>query len=173
MKAFFSGMRSGSGSGGEEGPKYTAEMFLMGLLAIFIGFTLLTSVSNRGKEISFQEFVNKFLERGEVERIRVINKTTAYVVTRPGYSNADYSGAGGQQHGEYYFNIGSIEAFERRMEDIQRDIGIEPRDYVPIQYVTESNIGGEFIRALPSLIFFSLIFMYFRSMASGGGAGGV
>jgi len=167
----------GGGSGGSEdggNRGLPPEYWLMVALGLFAGTMLMSSMGSRGQEISFQEFITGFLERGEVERVRVVNKSVAYITRRRGtYSNAEYSSTD-QQSGEreFYFNIGSIEAFERRMEEIQRDMGIEPRDFVPIQYVAETNVGTEILRTLPSLVLIGLLFAYFRNMSSMGGGGG-
>mmetsp|Transcript_32918 Transcript_32918/g.45914 ORF Transcript_32918/g.45914 Transcript_32918/m.45914 type:complete len:880 (-) Transcript_32918:222-2861(-) len=177
MNFFGGGGGGGSGSGGgmgEDGNRnLPPEYWLLIVGGVLVGFGLLTSLGNRGQEISFQEFITGFLERGEVERIRVVNKSVAFITRRRGtYSNAEYSPDQGSGEREFYFNIGSIEAFERRMEEIQRDMGIEPRDFVPIQYVAETNIGSELLRTLPSLIMIGLLFAYFRNMSSMGGSGG-
>lgn len=33
----------------------------------------------------------------------------------------------------YYFTIGSVESFERKLEQAQRELGINSRDFVPVQ----------------------------------------
>ena len=47
--------------------------------------------------------------------------------------------SGPQQAPSYHFAIGSVEIFERKLEAAQRQLGIEPRDFVPVQYVSETN----------------------------------
>ncbi len=70
----------------------------------------------------------------------------------------------------YYFNIGSVESFEKKLEDAQKSLGIESRDYIPVMYVEESNLLSEFIGFLPNLILIGAYFMLMRG--SGGGVGG-
>lgn len=41
----------------------------------------------------------------------------------------------------YHFVIGSVESFERKLEDAQRQLGISPRDFIPVQYTSETNIN--------------------------------
>lgn len=48
----------------------------------------------------------------------------------------------------YQFEIGSVDTFERKLEESQRQMGISPRDFIPVQYVTESNRSQGIIRAL-------------------------
>ena len=38
---------------------------------------------------------------------------------------------------KFFFNIGSIESFERKMEEAQEDLGLSPNDFVPIVYTNE------------------------------------
>lgn len=39
------------------------------------------------------------------------------------------------------FTIGSVKGFERKLEDAQRELGIEPHDFIPVTYVTELHIA--------------------------------
>lgn len=54
----------------------------------------------------------------------------------------------------YYFTIGSVESFERKLEQVQRDMGIHPRDFIPVQYVTETNWAAEFVSELVAVVIF-------------------
>ena len=38
-----------------------------------------------------------------------------------------------------YFNIGSVENFERSLEQCQYDLGVDPAHYVPVVYVKEAE----------------------------------
>jgi AFG3 family protein len=44
-------------------------------------------------------------------------------------------GSSGQY--KFYFNIGSIDSFERKMEEAQEDLGWAPGQWVPITYTNE------------------------------------
>ena len=60
------------------------------------------------------------------------------------------AGAGGGPGGvyaPYYFNIGSVESFERKLEQVQREMGLAPRDFIPVQYVNETNWAVELVSA--------------------------
>lgn len=39
----------------------------------------------------------------------------------------------------YHFNIGSVESFEDKLARSQQELGTRPRDYVPVQYASETN----------------------------------
>lgn len=34
---------------------------------------------------------------------------------------------------KFFFNIGSVESFERKLEEAQDLLGLEPREYVPVR----------------------------------------
>ena len=71
----------------------------------------------------------------------------------------------------YYFNIGSVESFERKMEDAQKNLNIAPRDFIPVVYVNEASLKTEAMRLVPTVL--SLGFIYFlMTRMGGGGAGG-
>jgi hypothetical protein len=62
----------------------------------------------------------------------------------PGGAGGAGGGPGGV-YAPYYFNIGSVESFERKLEQVQRDMGLPPRDFIPVQYVNETNWAVELV----------------------------
>lgn len=40
----------------------------------------------------------------------------------------------------YHFTIGSVESFEEKLSAAQKEMGIPPREYVPVQYVNGKSI---------------------------------
>lgn len=74
---------------------------------------------------------------------------------------------------KYYFNIGSVEAFERKMEEIQTQMGVDPKSFIPVTYTTEVSWQNEVYRYLPTLLFFGgLLYLTSRQMGQMGGGGG-
>jgi hypothetical protein len=41
---------------------------------------------------------------------------------------------GGDSSSQYFFTVGSIDAFERKLEQAQYDLGLEQKDFVPVVY---------------------------------------
>ena len=72
---------------------------------------------------------------------------------------------------KFFFNIGSVEAFERKMEEIQNQMGVHPQSFVPITYTTEVSWQNELYRYLPTLLFFGGL-LYLTSRQMGGLGGG-
>ncbi|CAM9846407.1 unnamed protein product [Scytosiphon promiscuus] len=75
----------------------------------------------------------------------------------------------------YQFEIGSVDTFERKLEDSQRQMGINSRDFIPVQYVTESSRSQGIIRALTGLLPTLAVvgtLVYLSRGSRGGAAGG-
>ncbi len=72
----------------------------------------------------------------------------------------------------YRFSIGSVESFERKLEETQRELGIAPRNFVPVQYANETNWKSELISLLPSMLMLGTLFYFGRQMMGGVGGGG-
>ncbi|GMR53257.1 hypothetical protein PMAYCL1PPCAC_23452 [Pristionchus mayeri] len=117
---------------------------------------------NSYKEISWKEFYADFLEAGLVERLEVVDKRWVRVVG----NSSKYPGL------TCYFNIGSVDTFERSLAAAQHHLGTETEKQIPVLYKTEFDIKRE----IPSLLSaaFPLLFGYYiyRMLKGGGAAGG-
>ncbi|GFH48126.1 hypothetical protein CTEN210_04602 [Chaetoceros tenuissimus] len=72
----------------------------------------------------------------------------------------------------YHFHIGSVESFEEKLSKSQQDLGIMPRDYVPVQYANETNWALELMKSAPALLMIGVMAYMMRGMGGMGGAGG-
>jgi AFG3 family protein len=79
-------------------------------------------------------------------------------------------GNGASTVSPYYFQIGSVDQFESQLEAAQRDLGIPARDFIPVQYVDETNWMMEVLKLAPTLLLIGFMVMMMRG--AGGGAGG-
>uniref|UniRef100_A0A0D9V7P1 AAA+ ATPase domain-containing protein n=1 Tax=Leersia perrieri TaxID=77586 RepID=A0A0D9V7P1_9ORYZ len=103
------------------------------------------------QEISFQEFKNKLLEPGMVDHIVVSNKSLAKVYVRSSPSidriqdsdvhvtTSHLPGRESPSSYKYYFNIGSVDSFEEKLQEAQEKLGIDPHYYVPVTYADEAH----------------------------------
>ncbi|KAG7364455.1 ATP-dependent metalloprotease FtsH [Nitzschia inconspicua] len=82
--------------------------------------------------------------------------------------------AQGHQHQIVYrFAIGSVDSFEKKLEEAQRAVGIDSLHEIPVQYTAETTMTSEILSVIPSLLLMGAAF-YFMRFASGsmmGGAG--
>lgn len=75
---------------------------------------------------------------------------------------------------QYYFMIGSLESFERQLEDAQAAMGVSPAQFIPVKYSGETNWLRVFIEHSPEILFIGALIWFFRvaSQRMGGGRGG-
>ncbi|KAE8704526.1 ATP-dependent zinc metalloprotease FTSH 3 [Hibiscus syriacus] len=175
-------------SSGEAGNSPNMQKLLQNIVTtlLLVGITFSSLSSPREQqEISFQEFKNKLLEPGLVEKIVVSNKSVAKVYVRSSPRDANQTtddvveaptngGPARRKTSQYkyYFNIGSVESFEEKLEEAQEALGIDPHNHVPVTYVSEVNWFQELIRFGPTLLILGSLWFMGRKMQSGFGVGG-
>lgn len=142
---------SGSSSGDPE-----KEKWILYSVAGAIGLVSLLAFYNMSyKEITWKDFVNNYLNRHVVEKLEVVNKKWVRVNLQPG-SSVDGNAT-------LWFNIGSVDSFERSLENAQVDLNLEPSNFIPVVYKTELE-ASSFSGFLPTLLFIGfLLFMMRRS----------
>ncbi|KAF6201933.1 hypothetical protein GE061_004329 [Apolygus lucorum] len=139
------------------------KWLLFGLVGV-VGLVGLIAVYEMGyKEIAWKEFVNTYLSKGIVEKLEVVNKKWVRVKLTPGNSVEGNS--------TLWFNIGSVDSFERNLENAQMEMNIEPPNYLPVIYRSEveaSSLAG----ILPTVLIIGfLLYMMRRSADMMGGRG--
>jgi hypothetical protein len=134
-------------------------------LALAAGYVL-TNSSGQLRQISWQEFRINYLERGEVERLEVVNRNLVRAYLR--------RDSAGQGPSILTFNIGSVDSFERNLEQAQSDLDIDPANRLPVTYVAEAEWLREVLKLAPTLLILGTIIFFSRRMAGGGsGRGGM
>lgn len=149
------------------------------MFAIFIIFTFV-DFGGSSDEITPSKFEKEMLMQHDVERVVIVNKTRAEIYIKPDkladekYKDAAKAGPfgiGGGKGPHYYFEIGNLENFEKRFEEIQKDF--TPEQVIILENKTENNYMGEIIGWLfPIALILGLWFFVFRRMSGGGGGGG-
>jgi len=95
------------------------------------------------------------------------------------FNSAQSGSANNAQQLVYHFTIGSVESFEEKLTRSQQEMGITPRNYVPVQYANESNIAMELVKSTPILLMIGMAAYMMRGMGGmgaggrGGGMGGI
>ena len=72
----------------------------------------------------------------------------------------------------YRMQIGSIESFERKLDEAQRGLGRLHDQDVPVQYTADTTLGREMLATVPGLLMALLLFAMIRFANTGGAAGG-
>ena len=52
----------------------------------------------------------------------------------------------------YYFQIGSVDSFERKLEDAQIELGIASSDQVPVKFMQEGSVLAALMELVPTLL---------------------
>ncbi|XP_072527942.1 mitochondrial inner membrane m-AAA protease component AFG3L1 [Salminus brasiliensis] len=117
---------------------------------------------DRSEEITWKEFVYHYLGRELVYRLDVVNNQFVNVVL---VRNADVP----NKH--VWFNIGSVEIFERHLEAAHYELGLEPSKRVPVLYKSEPS--WIFLNSLlPTVLLLGFLMYILRRGAMGRGMGG-
>ncbi|XP_049857929.1 AFG3-like protein 2 [Schistocerca gregaria] len=163
----FGGQSRGTGPGGGKpfGDGGDREKWLvLGMIGTVALLGTLAFYEMGYKEIAWKEFVNNYLAKGIVEKLEVVNKKWVRVRLMPG-NTVDGSSV-------LWFNIGSVDSFERNLENAQIEMNIEPPNFVPVIYKTELE-AASLTGILPTLMIIGfLIYMMRRSAEVMGGRSG-
>ncbi|XP_062915551.1 AFG3-like protein 2 [Mobula hypostoma] len=118
---------------------------------------------NVGREVTWKDFVNNYLSKGIVERLEVVNKRYVRVVFAPDKAAMDAH--------YVWFNIGSVDTFERNLESAQQEQGIEGESRIPVVYSTESD-GSFLLSMLPTILIIGFLLFALRRGSAGVGRSG-
>ncbi|XP_033183977.2 AFG3 like matrix AAA peptidase subunit 2 [Bombus vancouverensis nearcticus] len=144
------------------GDKKNEKLLFLGVTLMGLFYIYLQQLSNQATEITWKEFVTKYLDKGIVDKVEVINKQWVRVKLLPG------NFANGQD--TLWFNIGSVETFERNLENAQIELNIEPQNYLLVQYKDELELY-HILKILPQVLMYGAIFYVFRKSAESLGKG--
>ncbi|KAK0283908.1 AAA ATPase afg3 [Friedmanniomyces endolithicus] len=155
--------------------KFDLSNFLLTAFVAYLLYRLVVPTEN-SREITWQEFRNTFLDKGLVDKMVVINANRVRVYLHRDSVASMYPDSPASQPGfYYYFSIGSVEAFERRVEDAQNQLAIPTSERIPISYHEEGSLLNTLFVFGPTILFIGAIFYLSRRAAggAGGGQGGI
>ncbi|XP_069778538.1 mitochondrial inner membrane m-AAA protease component AFG3L2 isoform X2 [Narcine bancroftii] len=172
---------SGGGSGGKKGGRKDEStwwarlqkgdipwddkefrFYFLGGAAFWATVTYYIFFRNVGREVTWKDFVNNYLSKGIVDRLEVVNKRYVRVVFAPDKFTMD---------GYVWFNIGSVDTFERNLETAQQEQGIEGESRIPVVYSTESD-GSFLLSMLPTILIIGFLLFALRRGSAGVGRSG-
>ena len=144
------------------------------VLSAFVAYLLYRIVvpGENSKQITWQEFRTTFFDKGLVEKLTVINTNRVRVDLHREAVVRAYPESPAQ-HGNfhYYFSIGSIEAFERKLDEAQDQLDIPDNERIPVAYIKEVNWVNAALNFAPTLLLLGAL-MWLSRRASGGAGGG-
>ena len=159
---------------GGKRPKFNIYWVWMILAVVILSWGLLGN--EKVTHTTTWDGVKEMIEKGDLQKIVVVNKETAEVYLKPdkvaSYSDRkEYKGI--TEHGpQFSFNIGSLDYFQHNLENAQTEYDQE----VPLSFETRRNIWGDaFTLIFPILILVGIWWFLWRGMSRGnnGGGGGI
>jgi AFG3 family protein len=149
--------------------KFDMNTFLLSSFLAYLTYRLIIPGEN-SREITWQEFRTTFLDKGLVEKVTILNSNRAKVyLHREAVASMYPESPAVHANFFYYFTIGSVEAFERKMEDAQRELGIPSSERIPVAYQDDVPWLATILSFGPTLLFIGAIFYLSRRAASGAG----
>ncbi len=149
-------------------------------IAAIIIARLISGTYASTKEITWQEFERSILSKHAVEKIVIVNSEEAEVYIKKEFANDPYfkdvlkPSANNQiAPGPHYeFTIGSVESFERRLDEAEKNFTEDEK--VNVSYEKSTNwFGNAFLYILSILVFVFVWQYFFRSMAGKSGGASV
>ncbi|KAL8854815.1 MAG: hypothetical protein Q9221_000321 [Calogaya cf. arnoldii] len=170
------GSRGSKGSQGFKGFKWSEIKFdnQTFLLTAFSTYMLYRTIipGENSKEITWQEFKTTFFDKGLVEKLTVINRSSVKVSLHREATVQMYPESPAQNPSfYYYFTIGSVEAFERKLDQAQQDLGIPQSDRIPVAYTERTSWISFLAGWAPLLLLFGIPYLMSKR-GGGGGMGG-
>ncbi|XP_068117925.1 mitochondrial inner membrane m-AAA protease component AFG3L1-like isoform X2 [Hyperolius riggenbachi] len=110
-------------------------------------------------EISWKQFVQQYLERGLVSRLEIVNKEYVRVIPTNGENPV-------------WFNLGSVDTFERNLEAAQLEMGLESAEHVTVVYRSQMNWRSILMNFIPTIVIVAFLLYMRRRGPMGAATGG-
>lgn len=124
------------------------------------------------REISWQELRRNYLDKGLIEKLVVIGRQVRVDLNQEATRSVYPDSAAANPGFQFYVSIGSVESFERHLDEAQDELGIPASERIPVTYAGESQIGNLIMAFGPTLLIVGLLYYASRRGPGGGGAGG-
>jgi AFG3 family protein len=148
------------------------------IIVIVLGISLF-DFNAISREIDFRKFETTILKNGDVDKLIVVNKEICEIYLKPAsLEKPEYKEVSKKPFGNgknfgphYFFTIGSIDSFEKKLNEAQ--LNMEASDKVNVIYESRKNWGGDIIGwLLPIIVMIGIWVFIMRRMSGGGGPGG-
>lgn len=152
--------------------KFDTQTIILSAFVAYLGYRMMVPSENQ-REITFQEFKTTFFDKGLVNKLTVINRSRVRVELHREATTEMYPESPARYNNfHYYFTIGSVEAFERNLENAQDRLSIPPAERIPVSYTEEVFWLGRFLAEVAPTVFLIGGLYWMSRRAAGGGGGG-
>lgn len=166
---------------GTDSPKKNkfSAYWIYGLIIVAVLVINIIGGGNRTQEITRKQFEEEMLKAGDVEKVIVVNKDLVEIYIKQErladgkYENIKSKGfsSGVQKGPHYYFEIASIEIFDKKLEEAQANM--QPADRISYSVATRRDYLADILSwILPLALLIGVWLFFMRRMSGGSGGGG-
>ena len=139
------------------------------LLAGFVGYYLLT-YQKPMNELVYKDFLNEYLLKNNVKEITILKDKRSDVFNYRAEITTNNSQT-------FYMTLGSYESFLAKLDLVQREMGRQPHEFVPVKYTnhSEEQMGNFMFKLLVGGLFLAFFYQIYKGRNpgnTGGGKGG-
>ncbi|XP_066100150.1 mitochondrial inner membrane m-AAA protease component paraplegin isoform X2 [Saccopteryx bilineata] len=139
------------------------------LFVIAVVMSLLNALSTSGGNISWNDFVNEMLAKGEVQRVQVVPESDVVEV---------YLHPGAVVFGRprlalmYRMQVANIDKFEEKLRAAEDELNIEGKDRIPVSYKRTGFFGNALYALGMTAVGLAILWYVFRLTGMTGREGG-
>lgn len=139
------------------------------LFIIALIMSLLNSINTSGGNISWNDFVNEMLAKGEVSRVQVVPESDIVEI---------YLHPGAVIFGRprlalmYRMQVANIDKFEEKLRAAEEELNIDTKDRIPVSYKRTGFFGNALYALGMAAIGVAILWYIFRLAGMGGRDGG-
>ena len=138
-----------------EGDPRFENWILALIIAIAANFLVSSAAKKPLDEIIYVDFLNNYLLQGKVKEIQITKDLRTEVFNY----RAEIEMLDGKK---FYMVLGSQESFLAKLDMVQRQMGKQPNEFIPVKYVNDSQLSNSHIMfnfvmmAITAVAFYSL-----------------
>ncbi|KAM6980487.1 mitochondrial inner membrane m-AAA protease component paraplegin [Aplochiton taeniatus] len=151
----------------QEDQMYRERLRTLFIIALIM--SLLNSVNTSGGNISWNDFVNEMLAKGEVSRVQVVPESDIVEI---------YLHPGAVIFGRprlalmYRMQVANIDKFEEKLRAAEEELNINSKDRIPVSYKRTGFFGNALYALGMAAIGVAILWYIFRLAGMGGREGG-
>ncbi|KTG02587.1 hypothetical protein cypCar_00005737 [Cyprinus carpio] len=151
----------------QEDQMYRERLRTLFIIAVIM--SLLNSINTSGGNISWNDFVNEMLAKGEVSRVQVVPESDIVEI---------YLHPGAVIFGRprlalmYRMQVANIDKFEEKLRAAEEELNIDTRDRIPVTYKRTGFFGNALYALGMAAIGVAILWYIFRLAGMGGRDGG-
>uniref|UniRef100_A0A672GP34 Mitochondrial inner membrane m-AAA protease component paraplegin n=1 Tax=Salarias fasciatus TaxID=181472 RepID=A0A672GP34_SALFA len=151
----------------QEDQMYRERLRTLFIIALIM--SLLNSINTSGGNISWNDFVNEMLAKGEVSRVQVVPESDIVEI---------YLHPGAVIFGRprlalmYRMQVANIDKFEEKLRAAEEELNIDTKDRIPVSYKRTGFFGNAVYALGMAAIGVAILWYIFRLAGMGGREGG-